>query len=79
MPEFGGMDRRGASGNESGRYGRDPRGQGRRNGGTLHSVAIERTTVAFLDAYLKNDALAREWLTRDCERWLGVLGRLESR
>ena len=30
---------------------------------------IQSVTTAFLDAYVKNDAIAREWLEKDAARW----------
>jgi dienelactone hydrolase len=32
---------------------------------------VQSVTSAYLDANLKNDGVAREWLTRDARRWLG--------
>ena len=44
-----------------------------------HAVAVQRVSVAFLDAILRRDALAGEWLERDAERWLGDLGELRHK
>ena len=44
-----------------------------------HAVAVQRVSVAFLDAILRRDALAGEWLARDAERWLGDLGELRRK
>ncbi len=41
--------------------------------------AIQDVSTAFLDATLKDDALAREWLARDAPRWLAGQGTLRSR
>jgi hypothetical protein len=35
--------------------------------------------VAFLDATVKDDSVAREWLQKDAQRWLGDLGQLSSK
>lgn len=37
----------------------------------INVVAIHGVTTAFLDAYLKNNAVAHEWLEKDGRRWLG--------
>ena len=76
---------RGPSGNEAGRPAR-----GAANGsfsGTASSPttlqmrlqAIQDVSTAFLDATLKDDALAREWLDRDAPRWLAGQGTLRGR
>ena len=36
-------------------------------------------SVAFLDATVKDDSVAREWLSKDAQRWLGDLGQLSSK
>jgi len=36
-------------------------------------------SVAFLDATVKDDSIAREWLSKDAQRWLGDLGQLSSK
>jgi hypothetical protein len=40
---------------------------------------VERVSVAFLDAAVKNDPVAREWLARDGARWSDPLARLEMK
>lgn len=40
-------------------------------------VAIENVTVAFLDACLNKDSIAREWLRKDAARWLAQAGELK--
>ena len=40
-------------------------------------VAIENVTVAFLDAWLNNDSIAREWLRKGGPRWLTPVGELK--
>ena len=32
---------------------------------------VQNVTTAYLDALLKNDTIAREWLAKDARRWLG--------
>lgn len=44
-----------------------------------HAVAVQRVSVAFLDAILRRDAIAGEWLARDAGRWLGDLGELRRK
>ncbi len=44
-----------------------------------HAVAVQRVSVAFLDAVLRRDAIAGEWLARDAERWLGELAELRRK
>jgi hypothetical protein len=36
----------------------------------IGSAAIAGVTTAFLDAYMKNDVVAQEWLEKDAPRWL---------
>ena len=36
-------------------------------------------SVAFLDATVKSDPVAREWLQKDAQRWLGDLAQLSSK
>jgi hypothetical protein len=31
---------------------------------------VERVSLAFLDAFVKHDPVAGEWLTRDAARWI---------
>lgn len=42
-------------------------------------VIIERISVAFLDATVKDDPVAREWLSRDAARWSDPLARIRMR
>jgi predicted dienelactone hydrolase len=59
-----------------------PRQTGRRpigGGGQHQSVVVERVSIAFLDAVMKNDPVAREWLTRDARRWIDPAARLETK
>jgi len=34
-------------------------------------VLVEQVTTAYLDAYLKDDPIAQEWLQRNASRWIG--------
>lgn len=45
----------------------------------LEASAVQGVSTAFLDAYLRQDATAQEWLQKDAPRWLGDKGRLERR
>jgi dienelactone hydrolase len=40
---------------------------------------IQSVTTAYLDALLKNDPIAREWLVKDARRWLGDGANLVSK
>ncbi len=42
-------------------------------------IAVQDISTAFLDAYLKDDPLAREWLASDAKRWLGAAGELRRK
>jgi hypothetical protein len=37
----------------------------------INTALIGDVTTAFLDAYLKKDAIAQEWLHKDATRWIG--------
>ncbi len=41
--------------------------------------SLRVVSLAFIDAMLRDDPLAREWLQRDANRWLGDTGRLLRR
>lgn len=45
----------------------------------MSSALIEGVTTAFLDAYLKGDPIAREWLRKDAGRWIGERGELRRK
>lgn len=45
----------------------------------MSGVAIQGVMVAFLDAFVKNDPMAREWLGKDAPRWLGKKGGIKIR
>jgi hypothetical protein len=40
-------------------------------GSIRKDALVQAVSTAFLDATVKNDDIAREWLTRDAARWLG--------
>jgi predicted dienelactone hydrolase len=40
---------------------------------------VKSVSVAFLDATVKDDPVAREWLHKDAQRWLGELAQLSSK
>jgi len=73
----------------SGRGGPGPRAGGQRSeamfqraaasGSQRQSVIVQRTSLAFLDAVVKNDPVAREWLVRDAAHWIDPLARLEMK
>ncbi len=42
-------------------------------------VALQKVSLAFLDAYLRQDPIAAEWLERDASRWLGEGAQLRRR
>ena len=77
-------------GNGAGGTGEGPRavserpGGPRENGFSLTSLAIgeaaiKGVTSAFLDAYVKEDLVAKEWLDKDASRWLRERGELRRR
>jgi dienelactone hydrolase len=42
-------------------------------------AAIQSVTTAFLDAYVRKDAIAREWLEKDAARWLEERGEIKRK
>ena len=42
-------------------------------------TAIQGVTTAFLDAYVKNDSFAQEWMDKDVRRWLGPRGEIQKK
>jgi predicted dienelactone hydrolase len=45
----------------------------------LRLTAAQQISTAFLDAYVKDDPLAREWLAGSAARWLGAAGELRHK
>ncbi len=79
---------RGGAGAGSGGDGRGARSNPDDNAGAalqglgavqMRTVAAQVVSTAFLDAYLKDDAMAREWLAADAQRWLGGAGTLRRK
>ncbi len=77
--------RRGASGDGGKRSDRSGASEGlddaKLSPGALQMgmIAVQDISTAFLDAYLKDDPLAREWLAADAKRWLGAAGELRRK
>jgi hypothetical protein len=44
----------------------------------VHS-RVQAVTTAYLDAFVRNDAAAAQWLTQDARTWLGESAELESK
>lgn len=42
-------------------------------------AAIQGVSTAFLDVYVKRDAIAQEWLDKDARRWLGERGEFKKK
>lgn len=40
---------------------------------------IQGVTTAFLDAYVKNDPIAREWLEKDASQWIRDRGEIKQK
>lgn len=45
----------------------------------MMSVSIEQISTAFLNAYVKNDSSAQEWLNKDASSWLNNAGQLKEK
>jgi len=45
----------------------------------IGEAAIQSVTTAFLDAYVKEDSIAREWLDKGASRWLRERGELKRK
>jgi dienelactone hydrolase len=72
---MGGMRGGGPSGGPSGM------GMPRRAGGGAQrqTVIVERVSLAFLDAFVKEDPVAAEWLARDAVRWIDQVAILAAK
>lgn len=89
MPAGGPRERGGGrggppGGGPGGGFGGGPDGPGASRGraggdGRRQAAAIASTSLAFLDAVLKEDPVAREWLARDANRWLDPLASLTAK
>lgn len=88
-PSGGGGDMPSGGGRAGGGMGGGPGGPGGKAGGAMSAfpvassarqiIAIQRLSVAFLDAQLKQDPIAGEWLARDAGRWLEPVGELRRK
>lgn len=45
----------------------------------MRLTALQDVTTALLDAYVKADPMARDWLASDAARWLGSNGSLQRK
>lgn len=75
----GGMGKHGGQRAGAGRDASDQDGHQNLTRQALAVAAIQGVSTAFLDAYLKQDDTAREWLARDSNRWLKQQGRLDRK
>lgn len=82
--DSGQQRRRGKRGG-SGEAARPSRGRDGEGGGgaslspttlQMRLIAAQGVSTAFLDAYLKDDAVARQWLAANAKGWLGSIGEL---
>ena len=74
----GGMG--GSGSTDGGRMGRDRPGAGLSPTSlAISEAAIQGVTTAFLDAYVKDDSIAREWLDKDASRWLRDRGEIKHK
>ncbi len=76
---MGGMARHRGQSAGGGRGASDQEGNQSLTRQALAVAAIQGVSTAFLDAYLKQDDTAREWLTRDSNRWLKQQGHLDRK
>ena len=45
----------------------------------MMEVALEQTSTAFLNAYIKGDSFSLDWLKNNAQSWLDKMGRLEQK
>ena len=45
----------------------------------MQRAAVTTVSIAFLDAWLQDDALARNWLSEQAPRWLKPVGDLHGK
>lgn len=72
---MGGMRSGGPSGGPPGMGG----SRRARGGAQRQTVIVERVSLAFLDAFVKQDPVAAEWLARDAVRWLEQTATLAAK
>lgn len=80
--EFGGFGsgrHRGGNSPENSSSHGDGEGGNPRTFNVRHIAAVQAVSTAFLDAEVKGDAIAREWLLRNAARWLGDSAVLQSK
>ncbi|PLK49288.1 hypothetical protein C0V76_08820 [Uliginosibacterium sp. TH139] len=63
----------GRGGPEGGAAALQPAGQ------TEQAKSLRVVSLAFIDAVLREDEVARQWLSRDANRWLAETGKLYQR
>lgn len=68
-----GMARAGKGGAEPGNRGSSPTDR------AMSISLIQGVSTAFLDAHLKQDPIAQEWLRKDAPRWIGERGELKKK
>lgn len=74
--------RHGKQGSGKGTDGSAPSGRGEERSPTQRAkakVAIAQVTTAFLNAYVKHDRFAVEWLNKDAQPWLYGIGQLQEK
>lgn len=76
---MGGPGGGGPGGMSGGRGGSGQAARGTRNVPQRQAMIVERVTLAFLDAFVKDDPVAREWLARDAARWIDPLAHLDAK
>ena len=80
--EFGGSGssrRRGGDSSENSNSRGDSEESNSRTFNVRHIAAVQGVSTAFLDATVKGDPIAREWLLRNAARWLGDSAVLQSK
>ena len=77
--ESGGGRRRGGKSSENSNDHGDSERSDSRTFNVRHIAAVQGVSTAFLDATVKGDPIAREWLLRNATRWLGDSAVLQSK
>jgi dienelactone hydrolase len=76
----GGGNAGGSSNGDKGEHGRsESMGKISPTAQAIGVIAIQGVTTAFLDAYVKNDPIAREWLDKDASRWIKDRGEIRKK